>query len=37
MSIVSQKRGGLALFGSPVHASSHRIRLVSPAKDLVID
>ena len=37
MSIVSQKRGGLALFGSPVHASSHRIRLVCQAKDLEID
>ena len=37
MSIVSQKRGGLALFGSPIHASSHRIRLVCQAKDLEID
>lgn len=37
MSIVSQKRGGLALFGSPIHASSHRVRLVCYAKDLEID
>lgn len=37
MSIISQKRGGLALLGSPKHVSSHRIRLVSHAKDLEID
>ncbi len=37
MSIVSQKRGGLALLGSPKHVSSHRIRLVCQAKDLDID
>lgn len=37
MSIVSQKRGGLALVSSPKHISSHRIRLVSYAKDLEID
>lgn len=37
MSIISQKRGGLALLGSPKHISSHRIRLVSHAKDLEIE
>lgn len=37
MGIVSQKRGGLALVSSPKHISSHRIRLVSYAKDLEID
>ncbi|SUO92036.1 glutathione S-transferase N-terminal domain-containing protein [Suttonella indologenes] len=37
MSIVSQKRGGLALVSSPKYISSHRIRLVSYAKDLEID
>ena len=37
MSIVSQKRGGLALFGSPIHAASHRLRLVCQLKDQEID
>ncbi len=37
MSIVSQKRGGLALFGSPKHAASHRIRLLCFAKDLEVE
>lgn len=37
MSIISQKRGGLALLASPKHISSHRIRLICHAKDLEID
>lgn len=37
MSIISQKRGGLTLVGSPKHISSHRIRLISHAKDLEIE
>lgn len=37
MSLINQKRGGLALFGSPKHAASLRIRLVAYAKDLEIE
>lgn len=37
MSIVNQKRGGLALLGSSKHVSSHRIRLVCQAKDLEME
>ncbi len=37
MSIVNQKRGGLALLSSPKHISSHRIRLICHAKDLEIE
>lgn len=37
MGIVNQKRGGLALLSSPFHISSHRIRLISHAKDLEMD
>ncbi len=36
-SVVSQKRGGLALLASPKYVSSHRVRLVCHAKDLEID
>ncbi|UJF24567.1 glutathione S-transferase N-terminal domain-containing protein [Suttonella sp. R2A3] len=31
------KRGGLALFASPKHVASHRIRLIAQAKDLEIE
>lgn len=37
MSILSQKRSGLALLSSPKHISSHRIRIVCHAKDLEIE
>lgn len=37
MSILSQKRGGLALLSSPKHAESHRARIVSYEKDLEIE
>lgn len=37
MSLINLKKGGLALFASPKHIASHRIRIVAQCKDLEME
>ncbi|MBV7434758.1 glutathione S-transferase N-terminal domain-containing protein [Cardiobacteriaceae bacterium TAE3-ERU3] len=37
MSLINLKKGGLALFASPKHIASHRIRIIASCKDLEME